>query len=83
MVEWLRCWTRIYKVLCLNRSIITHGITLDTSLTSKLSGMTHSYRANMSSVSTLDGKTAVHKKRKTVETGCMWILIVTAAGLNG
>ena len=48
-------------------SIIIHGMTLDKSLTGKL---THSYRA---SVSTLDGRradTAVSKKKKTIETGC-------------
>ena len=26
--------------------------------------------------------TAVRKKKKTVETGCMWILIITAADLE-
>ena len=44
---------------------VTHG---------KLSRMTHSYRANISSVSTLDGRgadTAVCKKKKTIETGCI------------
>ena len=48
--------------------------------------MTHSYRANASSVSTLDGSgadTTVRKKKKTVETGYMWILVITAAGSEG
>ena len=86
MVEWLRCSTHIYKILCSNLSIIIHRMTLDKSFTAKLSRLTHWYRANASSVSTLDRKgadTAVLKKKKTVETGCMWILIITAAGPNG
>ena len=81
MVEWLRCSTRIHKVLCSNISIIIHGMTLDQSLTAHLSEMTHFYSAN----STLDGRgadTGVRKKKKTVETGCMWTLIITAAGPN-
>ena len=86
MVEWLRCSTRIHKILFSNLSIIIHGMSLDKSLTARLSPMTHSCRANASSVSTLDGSgadTAVCKKKKTVETDCMWILIITAAGPNG
>ena len=86
MVEWLRCSTRIHKVLCSNLSISIHGMTLDKSLTAHLSRMNHSCRANALSVSTLDGRgadTAVCKKKKTIETGCMWILIITAAGPNG
>ena len=74
MVEWLRCSTRIHKVLCSNLSIIIHGMTLDKSLTTKLSRMTDSYRANAAPVSTLDGRDAdiaVRKKKKTVETGCL------------
>ena len=55
-VEWLRCSTRIHKILCSNLSVIIHGMTLDKSLTAKLSQMTHSYRANISLVSTLDGR---------------------------
>ena len=43
MVEWLRCSTRIHKVLCSNLSITIHGMTLDKSLTAQLSRMTHSY----------------------------------------
>ena len=42
MVEWLRCSTRIHKVLCSNLSITIRGMTLDKSLTAKLSRMTHS-----------------------------------------
>ena len=37
-------------------------------------------------VSTLDemsADVATRKKKKTVETSCMWILIITAAGPNG
>ena len=65
MVEWLRCSTRIHKILCSNLSVIFHAMTLDKSLTAKLSRMTHSCRANTSSVSTLDGSgadTAVRRK---------------------
>ena len=83
MVKWLRCSTRIHKILC---CIITHGMTLDKSLTANLSRMTHLCRANTLSVSTLAGRgagTAVRKKKKTVETGCMWILIITAAAATG
>ena len=40
MVEWLRCSARIHKVLCSNLSNITHGMTLDKSLTAKLPQMT-------------------------------------------
>ena len=86
MGEWLHCSARIHKVLCSNLSIIIHRMTLDKSLTAKLSQMTHSYRANILSVSTLDGKgtdTVVCKKKKTTETGSMWILIITAAVPNG
>ena len=82
MVEWLRCSIRIHKILCSNLDIIIHGMTLDKSLTAMLSQMTHSYRTL---VSTLDGRgadTAVCKKKKTVETDCMWIQIITAVGPN-
>ena len=86
MVESLRCLTRIHKILCSNLSIIIHGMILVKSLKAKLSRMTHSCRAKASSVSTLNRRgadTAVHKKKKTVETCCIWILIITAAGPNG
>ena len=86
MVEWLHCSTCIHKILCSNLSIIIHGMTLDKSLTAKLFRMTHSYRANVPSVSRLDGRdadTAVCKKKKTIETDCMWILIITAVGPKG
>ena len=43
MVEWLRCSTCIYKILCSNLSIIIHGMTLEKSLTAQLSRMTHLY----------------------------------------
>ena len=69
-----------------NLSIIIHGMILDKPLTAKLSRMTHSCCANISSVSTLEGRgadTTVRKKKNTVETGCIWILIITAAGPNG
>ena len=42
MAEWLRCPTRIHKVLCSNLSATSHGMTLDKSLTAKLSQMSHS-----------------------------------------
>ena len=86
MVEWLCCSTHIHKILCLDHNIIIDGMTLGKSLTAKLSRMIHSYCANISSVGTLDGRSAgaaVRKKKKTVETGCMSILIITAAGPNG
>ena len=86
MVKWLRFSTRIHKILYSNLSIIIHGMTLDKSLTPKLSRMTHSCRADASSVSRLDGRgadTGVLKKKKKVEISCMWILIIIAAGRNG
>ena len=82
MVEWLSCSTHIHKILCSNLT----SMTLDKSLTAKLSRMTHSCHINASSVSTLDGRgadTAVRKKKKTVETGCIWILIITAGSPKG
>ena len=78
MVGGLSCATRIYKILCSNLSIIIHEMSLNKSLAAKLSRMTLLYRA---SISTLNGRSAdiaVCEKKKTVETGCMWILIVTA-----
>ena len=60
-------------------------MTLDKSLMAKLSRMTHSYRANEPSDSTLDGMgadTVVCEKKKTIETDCMWIIVITAAGPN-
>ena len=86
MVEWLHSSTPIHKILCSNFSIIIPGITLKKSLMAKLSRMTHSYRANALSVRTLGGRgadTAVGKKKKTVEIGCMWILTITTASPNG
>ena len=53
--KWLRWSTRIHKILCSNLGIIIHGVTLDKSLTPKFSRMTHLYRSNASSVSTLYG----------------------------
>ena len=29
MVEWLRCSTRVYNILCSNLGCIIHGMTLD------------------------------------------------------
>ena len=61
----------IRRILCLNLTVIIRGMVLDKSLAAKLSRMDHSYRA---SVNTLDGRgadTAVCKKKKTLETGCM------------
>ena len=86
MVEWLRCSTRIHRVLCSNLSITIRGMTLDKSLTAQLSQMTHSYRIEYITSQYVGRKrgadTAVCKKKKTIETGCMWILIITAAGPN-
>ena len=44
MVDWLRCSTRIHKVLCSSLGIIIHGMTLDKSLTAQLSRMIYSHR---------------------------------------
>ena len=87
MIEWLRCSTRIHKVLCSNLSITIHGMTLDKSLTVQLSRINHSYRTEYI-ISQYVGRergadTAVCKKKKTIETGCMLTLIITAAGPNG
>ena len=85
MIKRLRCSTHIHKTLCSYLGIIIHGMTLDKSPTAKLSRGTHSYRSNISSSSTLDEKgadTAICKMKKTVETGCTWILKTTAAGSN-
>ena len=86
MIEWLCCSIGIDKILCSNLGIIIHGMTLDKLLKDKLSRVAHSYRANASSVSTLEGRdadTAVRKKKTAAETGCMWILLITVAGPNG
>ena len=86
MVEWRRRSTRIRKILCSNLSVIIYGMTLDKSLKGELSQMTHSYRANASSVSTLDGRgadTTFREKKKTVATGRMWTLLITAVDPNG
>ena len=67
MTEWLRRSTRIHKILCSNLSILIYGMTLDKSLTAKLSRTAHSYHANASSVSTLDRRSAdttICKKKK-------------------
>ena len=56
---------------------------LDKALVAMLSRMTHSRRANSSSVSTLDGRgaeTAVCEKKKKIEMGCMRILVINIAG---
>ena len=87
MVEWLRCLIRIYKMLRSNLDIIIiHGMILDKPLTAKWSRMIYSRRAHISSASTPDGRgtdtAACKKKNKTVETGCIWILIITAADPN-
>ena len=85
MAERLRCSTLIHKILCSNLSIIMYGITSDMSPTAQLCRMTDSYHSNASSVSTLDGRvedTDVCKRKKTIQTGCMWILIITASGPN-
>ena len=61
-------------------------LTLDKSLTANLYRIPHLCRTNALSVSTLDGRgadIAVCKKKKSVETGCVWILIITAAIPDG
>ena len=78
MIEWLRCSTPIHKVLCSNLSILMHEMTWNKSITPKLSQMTHSFRASVSMLDRRDADIAVRKK--TIETGCMWILIITSAG---
>ena len=83
MIEWLRCSTRILKMLCLNLSIAIHEMTLDKSLRGKLSGITQSYCSNASSFSMLDSRdadTTTCEKKKTIETGYMCILIITTSG---
>ena len=86
MVEWLRCWTRIHKVLCFNLSIANHGMTLDKSLTAQLSRTTHLYRTEYI-ISQYVGRKGVQTppsvKNKTIETGSMWTLMITTAGTNG
>ena len=79
---WLRCSTHIYKILCSNLSIIIHGMTLDKSLTAKLPRMTHAYHASVSSLHGRGAEIAVRKKKKTLEIGCMWILLINAAAPN-
>ena len=73
VVEWLRCSTRIHKILCSNLSIVAHRMTLDKSLTAMLSQMTHSYRDNISQVSRLDGRSAVTAFRKKGKDGRNWL----------
>ena len=87
MIEWLLYSTRIYKRLCSNLSIIIHGMTLDKSLTANLFRMTHSYRTEYT-ISQYVGRKGVQiplfvKRKKTIETGCMLTLIITAAAPNG
>ena len=84
MVEKVHRWTRIHKILCSSLSTTKHRMTLKKSLMTKLSRTTHSYYANTSSVSMLDGRdidTTVYKK--SIETDCICTLIITAADPNG
>ena len=83
MVECLHCSTRNYKVLCSNLSISFRGMILDKVLTSKLSRMTHSYRASVSMLDESDVDIAVCKNKKTGEMDYMWVPGETAAGPNG
>ena len=46
-------------------------MTMNKSLTANWSPMTHPYRASVSAMDGSDADTAVCKKKKTVETGCM------------
>ena len=87
MVEWLRCSTRIHTVVCSNLGIINHGMTLDKSLTAQLSPMTHSYSTEYI-ISQYIGRKGVQipptvKKKKMIETGCMWTLKMIAAAPTG
>ena len=85
MVEWLHFSTRIHKILRSSPGVVIHGIALDKLFTAKVSRMAHSYRSNASLVTTLDGRgadTTICKKKKTIETGYLWILIITIAGPN-
>ena len=75
MIEWLRCSTRIHKILYSNLSIVIHGMTLDKPLTATLSRMTHSYRTNALSVSTLDGRSADTGVRKKEKDGRNWLQV--------
>ena len=72
---WVELWLVFLPVFCF----------LGKWRTTKLSRMTHSYRVNISSVSTLnesEADTDVCKKKKTVETGRMWIVKITAVDPN-
>ena len=82
MVEWLRYSTRIHKILCTNLSILVHEMILDRSLTANLSRMTNLYRASVSKLDRRGANTAACEKKKTIETGCMRILIIIATGPN-
>ena len=64
MVKWLRCLTRIQKILYLNLGIIIHGMTFVKSLAGELSQITHSYRASVSTLDGRDANTTVCKKEK-------------------
>ena len=61
MVEWLRCSTHYSQDTV---SIIIYEMTLNKSLKVKLSRMTHSYRASVSTLDRMDADTAVSKKEK-------------------
>ena len=73
MIQWLSCLTRIHEILCSNLSIIIHGMTLNKSLTAKLPRITHSYRTNVSSASTLDGRGADTAACKKEQDGRNWL----------
>ena len=70
MVEWLRSLTRNRRVLCSNLSSVSHGTTLDKSLTVKLS-TNDSFHVSHSCWS--NERTRLHVDKS----------IITAAGPNG
>ena len=72
MVKWLHCPIRIHKILCSNLGIIIDEMILDKSLTAKLSRMTHSHRA---SVSTLEGKGCKYRRPLKGKDGKNWLLV--------
>ena len=75
MVEWFRCLTRIHKILYSNLDIIIYRMTLDKSLMTKLSQTTHSYRANISSISTLDAKRDRYRRLQKERDGRNWLYV--------
>ena len=71
MVVLLDTYSQDTVFKCL--SIIIHGMTLDKSLTAKLSRTTHSYRANASSGSMLNERGANTAVREKEKDGRNWL----------